>query len=142
MTRIDFYTSAEPKLQVACQLVIKAVRQSLCVLICAPDDTTARAIDRLLWTFPATGFIPHCMARDRLAGETPVLIALAGEETAQNQVLVNLAPESPTAFGRFQRLIEIVGTDPEERQAGRTRYRYYRDLGYEVGHIDLGKPAP
>lgn len=141
MTRIDFYTNAEPKLQVACQLAAKAVQQSLRVLICAPDETLARAIDRMLWTYPATGFLPHCMARDALAKETPVLIALAGEETALDQVLLNLAPESPPTFSRFQRLIEIVGTEPDDRQAGRARYRYYRDLGYAVGHIDLGKSA-
>jgi len=73
MTRIDFYSNAEPKLQVACQLSAKAVQQSLRVLILAPEDNTARAIDKLMWTFPATGFLPHCMVHDRLAPETPVL---------------------------------------------------------------------
>ena len=141
MTRIDFYTNAEPKLQIACQLAAKAVRQSLRVLIYAPDEALARTMDKLLWTFPATGFLPHCMARDGLAAETPVLIARAGDEAAHDHVLLNLAPESPEFFSRFQRLIEIVGAEPGDRQAGRERYRYYRDRGYEVGHIDLGRTA-
>ena len=55
MTRIDFYSNAEPKLQIACQLSARAVQQSLRVLILAPEESTVRAIDRLLWTFPATG---------------------------------------------------------------------------------------
>jgi len=141
MTRIDFYTNAEPKLQVACQLAAKAVRQSLRVLIYAPEETLAHAIDKLLWTFPATGFLPHCMARDALATETPILIAQTSEASAHDQVLLNLAPGSPESFSRFQRLIEIVGVEPADRQAGRERYRYYRDRGYEVGHIDLGGTA-
>lgn len=141
MTRIDFYTNAEPKLQVACQLAAKAIRQSLRVLIYAPEETLAHAIDKLLWTFPATGFLPHCMARDALAAETPILIARTSEASAHDQVLLNLAPESPESFSRFQRLIEIVGVEPADRQAGRERYRYYRDRGYEVGHIDLSGTA-
>ncbi len=141
MTRIDFYTNAEPKLQVACQIAAKAVRASLRVLIYAPDEELARAIDKLLWTFPVTGFLPHCMARDVLAAETPVLIARTGEEAAHDQVLLNLALEAPESFSRFQRLIEIVGVEPADQQAGRARYRYYRDRGYEVGHIDLRRTA-
>ena len=49
MTRIDFYSNAEPKLQVACQLVAKAIQQQLCVVVYAPDENTARGFDKLLW---------------------------------------------------------------------------------------------
>ena len=34
----------------------------------------ATKLDRLMWTWPATGFLPHCAAHDALAAETPVLI--------------------------------------------------------------------
>ncbi len=141
MTRIDFYSNAEPKLQVACQLVAKAYRQSLQVLIYAPGETLAQTVDKLLWSFPATGFVPHCSVHDALADVTPVLIARAGDDARSDQVLLNLGSEPPAFFGRFQRLIEIVGVEPEDRQSGRERYRYYRDRGYEVGHFDLGRLA-
>ncbi len=139
MTRIDFYSNAEPKLQIACHLAAKAFRHSLRVLIYAPDETAAQAIDKMLWTFPATGFLPHCFVRDSLADITPVLIARAGDEAPHDQVLLNLAAEPPSFFSRFQRLIEIVGADPAELQTGRERYRYYQQRGYEIGHIDLAR---
>ena len=141
MTRIDFYSNAEPKLQIACQLAAKALQQSLRVLIYAPDEALARAIDNLLWTVPATGFLPHCMAHDALAPETPLLIATSCENPPHHEVLLNLCIQSPSSFGRFQRLVEIVGTEEADRQAGRARFRFYRDRGYEVGHIDLAKAA-
>jgi len=53
MTRIDFYSNAEPKLQVACRLVAKVIQQRLCVVVYAPDENTARGFDRLLWTYQA-----------------------------------------------------------------------------------------
>jgi len=139
MTRIDFYSNAEPKLQVACQLAAKAVQQSLRVLILAPDETTARAIDKLLWSVPSTGFLPHCMVRDALAPETPVLIARDCDTLPHDEVLLNLGADSPAPFSRFRRLIELVANDDEDRQAGRARFRFYRDRGYEIHHHDLGR---
>ena len=64
------------------------------------------------------------------------------EDTPHDEVLLNLAVESPAMFSRFHRLIEIVGTEEPEKQAGRARYRFYRDRGYEIVHHDLGKSGP
>ena len=141
MTRIDFYTNAEPKLQVACKLVAKAVQQKLRVIIYAPDETTARGMDRTLWTWQAISFVPHCMASDALAAATPVLIARSDDEPPHQDVLLNLHAATPPSFSRFVRLIEIVGAGDEERQLGRARFRHYRDRGYEILHHDLGKTA-
>ncbi|OGA13608.1 MAG: DNA polymerase III subunit chi [Betaproteobacteria bacterium RIFCSPLOWO2_02_FULL_63_19] len=139
MTRIDFYSNAEPKLRIACQLAAKAVQRSFRVLILAPEEEIARAVDKMLWTFPATGFLPHCMVSDRLAAETPVLIARNCEALPHDQVLLNLASDAPVPFTRFQRLIELVASDEADKNAGRVRFRFYRDRGYEIHHHDLGR---
>jgi len=57
MTRIDFYSNAEPKLQVACRLVARIVQQGLRVFVYAPDENTARTFDNLLRTYQA---VPSC----------------------------------------------------------------------------------
>jgi DNA polymerase III subunit chi len=137
MTRIDFYSNAETKLQVACQLVAKAVQQQLQVVVFAPDEEAARGIDRMLWTFQATGFVPHAMATHALAGETPVVIAREEAEILHFRLMVNLHAAAPSSFSRFERLIEIVGKDDEDRRLARDRYRHYRDRGYEIQHHDL-----
>ena len=139
MTRIDFYFEAEDKLQVACRLSAKAARQKLRVLIYATDEAQAQRIDKMLWTWQATGFLPHCMSRSALAAETPVLITYDPEDTPHDEVLLNLHSAWPPAFSRFQRLVEIVGRDEEDREAARGRYRFYRDRGYEIAKHDLSK---
>jgi DNA polymerase-3 subunit chi len=139
MTRIDFYFEAEDKLQVACRLSAKAAQQKLRVLIYTPDEAQARRIDTMLWTWQATGFLPHCMARSPLAAQTPVLITGDPEETPHDEVLLNLHDEWPPAFGRFRRLVEIVGRDDADREAARARFRFYRDRGYEIASHDLSK---
>ena len=142
MTRIDFYSNAESKLKVACQLVARAFRDQLPVVVYAPDHETARSFDRLLWTYQAIGFVPHCLAGDALSSETPVVIAINDSESAHYRVLLNLHTESPPAFSRFERLIEIVAPDDEDRQRARARFRFYRDRGYEIHHHDLANSAP
>jgi len=139
MTRIDFYFEAEDKLQVACRLSAKAAQQMLRVLIYAADDAQAQRIDKMLWTWQATSFLPHCMTRSPLAAQTPVLITNDPEDTPHDEVLLNLHHEWPPAFSRFQRLVEIVGRDDEDRAAARGRFRFYRDRGYEIVNHDLSK---
>jgi DNA polymerase-3 subunit chi len=136
VTSIDFYFNAEDRLQVACRLAGKAVARGKRLLIYAPEAETASRIDRLLWTWPAIGFVPHCMAHDRLAAETPVLIA-AGEEAPRCELLLNLGADCPPHFERFDRLLELVGRADEEKAAGRERFRFYRDRGYAIASHDL-----
>jgi len=141
MTSVDFYFNAADKLQVACRLAGKAMAQRKRLLIYAPQADTAQRIDRLLWTWQATGFVPHCAAHDPLASETPVLIATAAETDATCEVLLNLAPETPPAFERYQRLLELVAQDDEDRRAAHERYKFYRERGYRIADHDLGGEA-
>lgn len=137
MTRIDFYTHATNRLQTACRLSAKAVKQGLRVMILTPDAETSRQLDEMLWRYPPTGFIPHCHASDPVAEVTPVIIAEAGEALPHDEVLLNLKNDSPPFFSRFQRLVEIV--DKGEEKEARERYRFYRDRGYEIHHHKLGE---
>jgi len=139
MTRVDFYSNAEPKLQVACQLAAKATRQQLRVVVYAPDENTARSLDKLLWTYRANGFVPHCMAHHAHAFETPVVIARKEAEMPHYQIILNLHADSPPSFGRFERLIELVGAGDDDRRLARDRYRFYRDRGYEIHYHDLSR---
>ena len=91
MTRIDFYFNADDKWQVACRLAGKAAAQQRRMLIYAPEPEAAQRIDRMLWTWPATGFVPHCAARDALAAVTPVLIDGATDAAPSCDVLLNLS---------------------------------------------------
>ena len=141
MTSIDFYFNATDRLEVACRLAGKAVAQKKRMLIYAPGADMAQKIDRLLWTWPAISFVPHCLVGDALAAETPVLIASDAEGAADCEVLLNLSHACPEFFARYERLLEIVSRDEEERKAGRTRYASYRERGYAIRNHDLAAGA-
>ncbi len=139
MTQIDFYTHVDNKLQTACQLVAKAYERKLRVLVFTPDVTMSNKLDTMLWTTPAIGFLPHALAGMPIAAETPIIIDHQADDLAHDQVLVNLRDEWPPFFSRFQRLIEIVSVDENDRLAARERYSFYRDRGYPIKSHNLGK---
>ena len=141
LTQIDFYFHVENKLHTACSLSAKACARGMRVLAyCADADTSAK-LSRLLWTAQAMSFIPHCSASDPLAAVTPVILDHEGAEPAHDELLINLHPELPPFFSRFQRLIEIVSLDEEDRSRARARFKFYRDRGYAIQNHDLSKSA-
>ena len=141
MTEVLFYTHADDPLDVARRIATKAHGQGRQVMIYAPDATMADAIDRLLWTTPALGFVPHCRDNDALAGETPVLIGSNPDALRSADVMINLHTEQPPAFARFERLVEIVGLDEARVEQGRERYRFYKTRGYALQTHDLRQSA-
>ena len=141
MTSIDFYFNAEDRLQVACRLAGKAVKQGSRMLIYAPDSELAGRLDALMWSWPAIGFVPHCRVDAPLAADTPVLIASGDDTPADCELLLNLGRECPPHFERFSRLLEVVSQNDEEKASGRNRYRFYKERGYAIASHDLAQAS-
>jgi DNA polymerase III subunit chi len=128
MTSIDFYFNAEDRLQVACRLAGKALKQNQRLLIYAPDPDIAGRIDELLRTLPAATPVP-------IASEAGV----DAEPPPGCELLLNLGADCPPHFERFPRLLEVVSRDENEKQTGRSRYRFYRSRGYPITNHDLAR---
>ena len=54
-----------------------------------------------------------------------------------NGVLLYLGDTVPVGFERFERLIELVGTDEVDRTQARQRWRHYADRGYAIQRHDV-----
>ncbi len=138
MTEITFYFNAPDKLGTARVLAGKALASRRKLLIYASDQHTLSTLDSLLWTVPGTGFVPHCMAGDRVADQTPILLTTDPEAMPHHEILMNLDHQRPALFSRFDRLIEIVSRDDaDDRLRARERFKFYRDRGYDIGRHDL-----
>jgi len=139
MTKVDFYTGSPDKLRTACQLSHKAMQNGVRTVISAPDSATADALDKLLWHYPATAFIPHGRGDADASEQMPVILDHGGDKFPHHELLINLHGECMPYFSRFERVIEIIGSDAEDSRMGRERFKFYRDRGYELHHIDLSK---
>jgi DNA polymerase-3 subunit chi len=138
MTTIDFYTHVDDRLAVAVKIVAKAWAAHGHVRVLTPDAAATEALDRLLWTASALSFLPHCRLDSASAADTPIWVDERLAHDGPAAVLVNLHPEPPPFFSRFERLAEIVGRDEVDAEAARARYRFYRERGYELRTHKLG----
>lgn len=139
MTKVDFYTGSADKLRTACQLSHKAMQNGVKVAFSTRDAMMADALDKLLWQFPATAFIPHCRSDDEDAAQHPVVLNSGNDSFPHFDLLINLQDECAPFFSRFDRVIEIVGLDADDSRLGRERFKFYRDRGYELSHTELAK---
>lgn len=139
VTTIDFYTRCGDPMRVAVQLIAKAWSQHGCVRVLTADEEMTAALDRLLWTWPATGFLPHCRLRSTLASDTPIIIDHLPEHDGPAAVLVNFHAAPPPFFARFERLAEVVADDDASMSAGRTRWKFYKERGYELRQHNLAE---
>lgn len=141
MTEIDFCFNVADKFRLVSRYALKSIRQNNKLFILAPDDHQASEVRHALWSFEQTSFIPHCSSASPLAAETPIIVDTMTEAPPHHDILLNLCADYPPSFSRFSRLIDIVGNDEEDKVAGRTRYRFYRDRGYVIRQHDLsGQP--
>ena len=136
MTRIDFYILQDVEIDAmhrfACRLATKAMSNGNDVHIHTANDAAAQTLDDLLWVYPEQRFVPHDLASD----SSPAPINIGWQEPKDaDDVLINLSGEVPGFFGRFDRVAEIVVRNT--RDAGRDRYKFYRDRGFPLFHHEL-----
>jgi DNA polymerase-3 subunit chi len=138
VTRIDFYlltdTLEEAADRYACQLCEDVYRSGRRVLLRARDAEHCAGLDRLLWSFRDSSFLPHAQFG---GDDAPIVLSWGAELGAEHQVLINRGPDIPPLFSRFERVCEILIDEADCRRRGRERYRYYRDQGYPLEHHPL-----
>lgn len=137
MTNIEFRTHIADKIHYTCRWVRKALANSSdCrVVIYATDRNLLNRLDDTLWTFSDSDFLPHAVIGDKHAARCPVILTSSDTcELPHSQILVNLSPDIPAFYAQFERLLELVSTDPADTEAGRQRYVHYRERGYTLHH--------
>jgi DNA polymerase-3 subunit chi len=138
MTEVAFHFNAPDKVGYACRLLRKATGAGARVVVTGDPDTL-RELDVALWTFSQLEFIPHCLgtAQEQMVAASPVVLSETAHGMPHQQVLVNLGGAVPPGFERYERLIEVVTQQDEDRQDARGRWRHYADRGYAITRHDL-----
>lgn len=145
MGRVDFYILSiegpDEPLRVACRVADKAWRQGNRVRVESDDVNALRRLDELMWTFKQESFLPHEIEGEHSDWQdldpAPVVLATPGTPADVPDVLINLSRALPPVSQRCARIAEIVSANLESKQAGRDRYRTYRDRGCELSTHQL-----
>lgn len=132
---VAFHTGVPDPVIYACRLLRKAYASGARVLVTAPAEVLA-ALDTALWTFEAQDFVPHLRlpAGAALRERTPIWLCAGAVPDDAPRLRVNLSAEPPAEAAEVDRVIEIVGADPDEAAAGRARWRHYEAWGVKPEH--------
>ncbi|MDL2337335.1 MAG: DNA polymerase III subunit chi [Pseudomonadota bacterium] len=134
MTEVQFHVNVRDRLQYTCRLLRKASRLGVRVAVTGSPATLAE-LDRALWVFEADEFLPHATVGvsallSSAQARAPVWLVAQPDRGTPRPVLVNLGADVASGFEAYQRVIEVVSTDDEDREAGRNRWRQYQACGY------------
>jgi DNA polymerase III subunit chi len=144
MTEISFHFNAPDKLNHACRVLRKAIASGAKVVVTG-DGALLRELDVALWTFSPLEFLPHCLDTATPPGvlaASPVVLAESPRSAPHQHVLLNLGSAVPEGFERFERLIEVVTVQEEDRHHARRRWKHYAERGYAIKREDLAPREP
>jgi DNA polymerase-3 subunit chi len=138
MPRADFYVlstggdSARPHF--ACRIAEKAFEQGQTIYLHTASSGDSQQLDELLWTFRDGSFLPHEVfdGQSDIHSRVLILVGHGPGPVSHQQTLVNLTSDFVPDCERYERVIEIVPTDPEHKRLARERFKQYRERGYAL----------
>jgi DNA polymerase-3 subunit chi len=138
VTEVEFHFNASDRIDYTCRLLRKAVAAGAKVVVTGSPDLLQQ-VDASLWAVSPTDFVPHCFLQSDagMVAVSPVILTQDASDPPHQQVLVNLGDPVPAGFTRFERVIEIVTLEAEDRQLARARWKHYTDAGFVISRRDL-----
>lgn len=143
---VAFHTGVPDVVDYTLRLVRKGHGLGSRVLVVGPEAAVS-ALDERLWTFEPGSFISHVRCAHAQGEAAPALLERSsvwllteGEDITASppglvpRVLVSLGGARAHPPSNFEKIIEVVGTDAEERRLGQQRWREYREYGLQPIH--------
>ena len=144
MTRIDFHFNVPDKLSHVCRLVRKALEKTPSIVVTG-DAALLTRLDDMLWNFAPTAFLGHVLLPEEIDGlrkqeieRARVWLSTSPDQCQRHDLLVSLSGAVAAGFEQYERLIEVVSLDDQDRQQARDRWRYYATRGYAIAGHAIG----
>ena len=127
----------------ACKLIEKAYRSGQFCYVYTDSLQQSQQLDNQLWTFRENSFIPHQIYDEN--NQTPeyeksVLIGSLAAPKNWQKLIFNLSSNYPDDLKTTKRVLEILDNNEDLKQAGRQRFRQYKDDGFEVSTHKIESP--
>jgi DNA polymerase-3 subunit chi len=136
MVNISFYHVLQGEVEkVAAKLLEKIQAAHLRVAVYADTPEKVDFLNTYLWTYSSGAFLPHGTAKEGMAEHQPIWISSTYENLNRAAVFVALDPFELTAFGEFQRCLDIFnGHDPHAVMLAHSRLKAYKEAGHDLSY--------
>ena len=146
MIQIDFYFNAPDKWVYVSRLLRKATAQGKRIGVWC-DAESIDALNQSLWQLSATDFVSHCLANEdaQMGGMSSVVIAHDWDflcNLPKLDVHLNLKLVAPPDLSKVARILEVVGSENDDKTSARERWKHYSQLGCQINRHDLAVHTP
>lgn len=115
-------------------LVKKILPQDKQVTIVVDSNSAAKKIDEALWKLPnQLAFVPHCLASDKEAGRTPVIISVSETEFPRD-VLIVIGPIIPDTTASHDDFVAILPNSVDDESEFSDQISSFHEKGHSVTH--------
>jgi len=143
LLRVDFAFDAHDRVNQAVSTTLRQIGRGTPILVLCDDEARQQRFSRELWTQQAdTQFLAHeQLAKEATDGlkvylldtnRWPLVANKLAEPSYRASWLLNLNETPPPDLAVFERILEIVSQDPQEREQARERWRFYQDHGADI----------
>ena len=142
---VAFHFNVSEPTDYCCRLLRKAHGRGVRVTVTGPRQRLLD-IDQRLWALSPTEFVPHAWA-DAPAEVlmcSPIVLCETLTAPVPGQaapMLLNLSDQIPAEYTLFERVIEVVGLDDDERALARQRWRAYDQAQHRLTRHDAAPSA-
>ncbi len=134
MIPIEFVKLEKPeKAHYCCLLAETYFNQEKQILIAVKDEEQGRALDRFMWTWRKTSFIPHALLLEKGdEADEPVLISDDINRDYDSDILIMAHPCPVEFIRRFAHAVDFAELhDSALHEEARKRFALYREEGFE-----------
>lgn len=141
--RVDFTFGATNRFRTSCELLQAHYERGRQLVVYLGDQRALAHFNRFLWGFQPTAFVPHALASDACASQTPIILCHNKNEMQQAEQwlkqpwLLNLDQDIPPLLPQSKRILEVVSTEEHCRQQARLRWRTYQSRGFDLKAREL-----
>ncbi|MDI9335848.1 MAG: DNA polymerase III subunit chi [Gammaproteobacteria bacterium] len=142
MCEIEFHFNVQDKKPYLYQLLLRAYQKHFRYAV-VTRESDLHALDTFLWTYQATEFLPHCIYTSSIAQlkHSPIVLFSTNCSSiscfTDIPYLIQDTEEPWTCFSSFEKVMEIVSTEEQDKYHAREKWKYYKQKGYPMVAIDL-----
>ncbi len=136
MTTINFYELTTSPFEKVLPPLLQKILESGGRAIVLADADKVDEVDKYLWTFGQTAFLPHATFKDENLPRQPVVIRCDEDNQNSATYVVVTNEKILSSAANYEKCADIFdGTIPDKLSGAKNRMSQYKSLGYEVNHF-------
>lgn len=132
---IRFYHLQKQTLDQALPLILNKAIAKHKILVKLPDAESVKTMSQKLWIYRPDSFLAHGSAKDEHPEDHPIWLTHDNDNPNAADMIVTgngSAPDNPEDFALACEFLN--GFDDSDIQAGRQRWKAYKDKGYTLSY--------